>query len=355
MAARRPFAPLTLSRRYEDGEIVPATVVETENTGKTSLLLRNEEATYQQFEVESQTLDSFLKSEMTAGSDSTYFLWIDVEGAAEKVLAGADKTLRETLAIFIETENVDFWKDQKNAGDIAGLLIRKGFVPVARDREYGDKQFNVLFVNGRAIEKMHQALFDARSNIRACMGPPTEVATPTERENERPHPRISAPTDLRNASGKTTFPSVRACMQTEIPVLIPCFNNPTYLQNMVKQLRALRFRNIIVVDNASTYPPMMEYLSSLSRELTVVLLDENKNARYSTFLDEKNYALLPQYFCVTDPDLEFNAQLPSDFLAELVCLTEKHAVGKAGFSLDISDRSRLREDDFLIGDHSCPN
>lgn len=152
----------------------------------------------------------------------------------------------------------------------------------------------------------------------------------------------------QGAAGNRIFPSVAACLQTEVPVLVPCFNNPTYLRNMVTQLRALRLRNIIIVDNASTYPPMVECLSSLSRELSVVSLTENKGARHIS-LDEKTYALLPQYFCVTDPDLEFNAQLPSDFLVELVCLTEKHAVGKAGFSLDISDRSQLREDDFWIG------
>lgn len=156
---------------------------------------------------------------------------------------------------------------------------------------------------------------------------------------------ISTPT--QDTVHNRTFSSLAACLQSDIPVLVPSFNSPTYLRNMIGQLRALRCQSVIVVDNGSTYPPMLEFLASLSNEITVVLCNENKGARH-IFLDRKNYALLPELFCVTDPDLQFNPQLPSDFLAELVCLTQEHAIGKAGFSLDISDRSRLREDDFLI-------
>jgi FkbM family methyltransferase len=148
-------------------------------------------------------------------------------------------------------------------------------------------------------------------------------------------------------TAKRVFSSLASCLQSEIPILVPCFNNPTYLRNMVRQLSALKFENIIVVDNASTYPPMEELLSQLSGEVTIVALAENKGAR-NVFLDDKNYALLPQYFCVTDPDLEFSPHLPSDFLAELVRLTEKHAVGKAGFSVGI-DQASMWQDEYLIG------
>ena len=151
----------------------------------------------------------------------------------------------------------------------------------------------------------------------------------------------------QDALRSRTFPSLASSLQVRIPIFIPCFDNPTYLQNTIRQLQALRCENIVVVDNGSSYPPMVELLSALSHEVTVVLGHENRGARH-IFMVDKHYALLPELFCVTDPDLQFNPQLPEDFLASLVCLTEDYAVGKAGFSLDISDKSRLREDDFLI-------
>lgn len=104
------------------------------------------------------------------GSDGrSFFLWVDVEGAAERVLTGALQVLRRTLALFVECENFRFWRDGSTPGGIASLLFQAGFVPVARDREYGDHQFNVLFVAGRVAHLLVPTLFDASSPVRACL------------------------------------------------------------------------------------------------------------------------------------------------------------------------------------------
>jgi glycosyltransferase involved in cell wall biosynthesis len=125
-----------------------------------------------------------------------------------------------------------------------------------------------------------------------------------------------------------------------VPVLIPTFNNPTYLRNMLAQLRSLRLRDIRVVDNASTFPPMLELLATIEREFRVVRLHENAGPR--ALLSAENRAALPQFFCITDPDLQFNPDLPANFPARLIELTERHRIGKAGFALDISEPEKLR-------------
>jgi hypothetical protein len=56
-------------------------------------------------------------------------------------------------------------------------------------------------------------------------------------------------------------------------------------------------------------------------------------------------------FCVTDPDLILNPEMPEDFVAQLVALTERLSIGKAGLALDIAERSTMRQEDFLIGEH----
>jgi glycosyltransferase involved in cell wall biosynthesis len=154
---------------------------------------------------------------------------------------------------------------------------------------------------------------------------------------------------LDQASQKMTFTSVGSFLQSQIPILIPTFNNPTYLRKMLDQLSPFGFQNIVIVDNCSDYPSLLSYLRSLEGQLTIIYQTENKGPR-DVFIDENLFRLLPEYFCLTDPDLEFNAKLPSDFVARLISLTEAHRIGKAGFSLDISEPEDMRQEDFVIGE-----
>jgi hypothetical protein len=133
-----------------------------------------------------------------------------------------------------------------------------------------------------------------------------------------------------------------------IPIFIPSFNNPTYVDNMVRQLRARGLHNLTIVDNRSTSETMIDYLKSASSSLNVDVLAQNFGPRH-LYRAEERRARLPNLFCVTDPDLELNSDLPEDFLDELIACTERFAVGKAGFSLDISDPAALRDDVMTIG------
>jgi FkbM family methyltransferase len=56
------YAPRTLSRAYVDGRVLPASIVEGPDTGKTSLHMRDQEATYERFDVEACTLDGLFQS-----------------------------------------------------------------------------------------------------------------------------------------------------------------------------------------------------------------------------------------------------------------------------------------------------
>ncbi|MDQ6656009.1 MAG: FkbM family methyltransferase, partial [Verrucomicrobiota bacterium] len=293
------FAPRTLTKMWVDGEMIDAASTEPRDTGKTSLLLRNEPATYAEFTVPSCRLDDFLTERERIAADTRCCLWIDVEGAAATVLEGAGKVLEYTAAIFVELENRLFWKEQRTADYVAGWLAERGFEPLARDREYGDDQFNVLFV--------HRA-------YRA-------VAT------ERMQPR---------------YP------QSNLRVIVPTFNNPTPLRRMVAQLISCGLGNIVIVDNGSEFPPMIDDLRRLEPNYQVIRLPGNKGPRH-IFADAAFYAQLPQLFCVTDPDLAFNPELPANFLDHLIGLTHRHRIGKAGFALDISTPDLMLQEQFVIG------
>ena len=321
------YAPLTLSQRFIDREVIPASVrKETENTGKTSLLLRNEDATYREFDVEAVTLDSFAETHIPDWHQRTVFLLIDVEGASDRVISGAAQFLERTSVIFMETEGCPFWKEQANLSTVTARLMDAGFLPIARDREYGNKQFNILYVHENALEHLMPFLFKQETLFPLSE---KQSSAASARPSSVPHQ------------------SLGQALQTEIPILIPCFDTVTYVRGMVEQLRTRGFRNIVLVDNASTYEPMRQYLKDPGTGVTVIRQPQNLGPR-NVILDPLNFTLLPQFFCVTDPDLTLNPDMPLDFLAQLAALTEQHSVGKAGLALDISDPSAMRDDDFQV-------
>jgi len=137
-------------------------------------------------------------------------------------------------------------------------------------------------------------------------------------------------------------------LKTRIPVYVPCFNNPTYLEMMVDQLIGLGFGNVVVVDNGSTFPPMLSYFGRLPESVSLIRLLQNRGPR-DLFADPTNYAQLPDYFCLTDPDLQFNPDLPANFLDDLIEATETYRIGKAGFGLQISDHENMLQRKFPIG------
>lgn len=332
------YAPVTLSNGFAGGEIVPMLSEEPLETGKSSLLRRNEDATYRQHFVRTVALDSIAANLPGTPDARDVALWIDVEGAAAAVLAGAARTLARTAIIFIETENHPFWVDQKTCWDVARILIAAGFFPVKRDREYGDKQFNTVFLHHRLADLLY---------------PKTYKAAPVPRTSDQPVPSALsvAPLPVTAPAGTPrSYHSLAACLVAEIPVFVPVFNNPTYAANMLRQLKGLGIRNIFMVDNASTMPEMSGFLDHVSREATVIRLPENKGP-YDLVLSETNYACLPDIFCVTDPDLEFNANMPADFLFDLLNLTNKFQAGKVGLALDLSDRHKMHDEKYLYGEH----
>ena len=127
-----------------------------------------------------------------------------------------------------------------------------------------------------------------------------------------------------------------------MPIIIPTFNNPTYTRNMVEQLRSRDLKNIILIDNASTLPEMQSFLDFAGQHCHVIKLPVNHGPHY-TFLKEQEFQSLPNYFCLSDPDLQFHPEMPSSFLGDLAVITETFKVGKAGLALDIGEDEAFRD------------
>lgn len=120
----------------------------------------------------------------------------------------------------------------------------------------------------------------------------------------------------------------------DVPIIIPTFNLPSYLKSMVDQLESRGWTNIIVADNNSTYPPMIELLDELSQKYYVVRSEENHGPRYYT--ENKDIcSRMPKYFIVTDPDLILNEQMPPNSIDKMKRIVDMYGVSKVGLAIDI--------------------
>jgi|GEM_PF-1874368 hypothetical protein len=136
---------------------------------------------------------------------------------------------------------------------------------------------------------------------------------------------------------------------SSVPVYISTFNNPTYLENFINQLESNGVKNIKIVDNNSTFPRMKQLLESIKHKYEVIRLDKNFGPHYLLRI-KSVYESLPEFFCLSDPDLEFSKNLPKDFINELKIVSKNHKIGKVGVALEVPKiEDVLHRDMFLDG------
>ena len=89
--------------------------------------------------------------------------------------------------------------------------------------------------------------------------------------------------------------------------------------------------NIHILDNNSTYPPIIEYLKSIESSINIHRFEIN----YGHSVVTKIPSLInSSMYIITDPDLTLNANLPQTFINDLVHISNKYQVHKVGFALD---------------------
>ena len=125
--------------------------------------------------------------------------------------------------------------------------------------------------------------------------------------------------------------------RSTIPIIVNSFNQPTYLLRMVARLVSQQFRNIWVIDQASTTSETRRALKLLETSscCRIYYLQGNNGPHW--FFGSELYKLAGDLFVYTDADLDLSEHLPSNFLTRLIQLTEKYQVGKAGCALALDD------------------
>jgi hypothetical protein len=121
----------------------------------------------------------------------------------------------------------------------------------------------------------------------------------------------------------------------DIPIIINNRNRLTFLKMLIESLQRRGYHNIYILDNASTYLPLLEYYKTTSCK--VVLLGKNMgfDALEQIPLFDK---IKKNYFVYTDSDVVPVEECPVDFLDFFLNTLKKYPeIQKVGFSLKIDD------------------
>jgi FkbM family methyltransferase len=128
----------------------------------------------------------------------------------------------------------------------------------------------------------------------------------------------------------------------DIPILIICYNNYRYVKNTLDQIQRINkdyYKNIQIVNNNSTCKDTINFLKNV--DVKVINNDSNTGPWILPWCNIHIYNSLPVKYIVTDPDLEFNKNIPTNFIEILSELSDKYEVSKIGFALDISDFNEM--------------
>lgn len=127
---------------------------------------------------------------------------------------------------------------------------------------------------------------------------------------------------------------------TDIPIFINTRDRVGPLRKLVAWLEHAGATRIVIVDNASTYPPLLKYLDASPHE--VVRLAENVGQMapwHAGVIGERISA--GQRYVVTDPDILPDRACPIDVLDHFSDLLDRYPeTVKVGFGLRIDDLPR---------------
>ncbi len=121
----------------------------------------------------------------------------------------------------------------------------------------------------------------------------------------------------------------------KIPVFINNYNRLTTTKKLVNDLKKRGYSNIHILDNDSTYPPLLEYYKTTEAKVHFLGKNIGSKAYWKSGLWLK---YLTKYYAYTDSDITLKEECPDDFLEYFHKLLIKYPkTHKVGFSLQIDN------------------
>jgi hypothetical protein len=119
-------------------------------------------------------------------------------------------------------------------------------------------------------------------------------------------------------------------IKKNLTAVVIAYNLVTCIRNMVNQL-AKYTSDIVVIDNGSFFPPLLDYYEH--DFLYTVLRKKTNLGPRNPFGLASTRGLIGDIYIMTDPDLQFNPELPQDFIQDLIDIQRYFGACKVGFCL----------------------
>ena len=121
----------------------------------------------------------------------------------------------------------------------------------------------------------------------------------------------------------------------EVPIIINNRNRFTFLKLMINQLQSFGYKHIYILDNDSSYPPLLEYYKIVNAKVIFLKQNVGYKALWETEVFEQ---FKNKYYVYSDPDILLQKDCPRDFVYQLYVLLNKYSgKEKAGVALKIDD------------------
>ena len=129
----------------------------------------------------------------------------------------------------------------------------------------------------------------------------------------------------------------------DVPILINSFNRLSCLRRLILWLMAAGYRRLYVIDNASTYAPLRDFLAGLEDDGSARIVRLDRNVGHLAIWREDLLARLgiDTEYIYTDPDVVPADCCPEDVVARLqAVLADNPEVAVAGLGLRLDDLPR---------------
>ena len=103
----------------------------------------------------------------------------------------------------------------------------------------------------------------------------------------------------------------------DIPIIINSFNRLTTLRRLIASLEQRGLTNIHILDNCSTYPPLLEWYATDGRRYDIIRLPKNLGFKALWKHRPTRKRFCGDYYIYTDPDLELDPACPADVVARM--------------------------------------
>ena len=128
-------------------------------------------------------------------------------------------------------------------------------------------------------------------------------------------------------------------------IFICSYNRLDPLQKLVNALTSRGYNNIVILDNRSTYQPLLDWYKTLTESITVYTCAQNYGPEAldcvrnyePEFQDKFNHIVLNEFHVYTDSDVVPIEDVPETFIDDMVELCIKYNIPKMGLSLKIDD------------------